>query len=270
MRIINYQTTRKPAAMIKTAITTSLLLMFSSFSIQAKTAPAAKRQFSAPQGFTYGVGLAIKREIYKGYEQRVVPLPLIGYQGENLSVYGPFISYKLYQQKQFKVSALVAPRFEGFDESDSSYFKGMQERKFSMDAGLGIDYKPQGWHLSAKLRADVLSRSNGYEANVKVAKSYRYGPVSFGPNIGLTYLDSNNVDYYYGVRASEATSERTFYQGSSALNKSLGFAVSSPFYGGFLRAAVNNTWYHNSITDSPLTERETSLGFMLTYSRFFQ
>ncbi|WAJ70811.1 MipA/OmpV family protein [Catenovulum adriaticum] len=255
--------------MKKTLTATSLLLIFSCFSTQAKQAPSPKRQFSAPQGFTYGVGVAVKREIYKGYKQRVVPLPLFGYQGDKLSVYGPFISYKLYQHNQVKVSALVAPRFEGFDESDSDYFEGMEERKFSMDAGLGVDYKPKGWHLSAKLRADVLSRSNGYEANFKVAKSYRYGPISFGPDIGLTYLDSHNVDYYYGVRASEATADRAFYQGQSALNKSVGFSASSPMYGGFVRAGINHTWYDDAITDSPLTERDASLSFMLTYSRFF-
>ena len=223
-----------------------------------------------PQGFTYGIGLALKSEIYKGYDQRFIPLPVIGYQGENLSIFGPFISYKFYQSGDWKLSGLISPRFEGFDESDSPYFKGMEEREFSMDAGLGLDYKPNSWHFSSKIRADMLSRSNGYEADFNLAKSYRFGPILLSPSMGLTYLDKNNVDYYYGVRRTEATAERAYYEGDSALNKNLGVSISMPIWGGFVRSSVNNTWYDTAITDSPLTDQKTSLSILLTYSSFFK
>ncbi len=245
-----------------------LLLIFCQ-SANAADKPSSG-QFTQPQGLTYGIGLAVKREIYKGYDQRFIPLPLVGYRGEKLSIVGPFISYQVYQNSNWRLSALISPRFEGFDESDSDYFKGMEDREFSMDAGLAINYKRESWTFSSRFRADALSRSNGIETNFKIGKQYRYGPVAIEPNIELTYLDDNNVDYYYGVRASEATAERAFYQAESALNKSLGLTISSPLWGGFIRGNINNTWYDTSITDSPLTERDTSLGIMISYSSFFK
>jgi outer membrane protein len=46
-----------------------------------------------PKGWLYGFGLGINGEIYKGYDRRVIPLPLIGYRGDKLLVLGPFANY---------------------------------------------------------------------------------------------------------------------------------------------------------------------------------
>ncbi|MCU4677437.1 MipA/OmpV family protein [Catenovulum sp. 2E275] len=246
-----------------------LLLSFSLIQLPA-IAESAQKPNMQPQGLTYGLGLAVKREIYKGYDQRFIPLPVIGYHGEKLSVFGPFISYKLYQNQQWTFSGLISPRFEGFDESDSAYFKDMDDREFSMDAGVGLDYKQASWGVSSKIRTDILGRSNGNEANLNLTKSYRLGKFTLEPGLGLTYLDENNVDYYYGVRAHEATADRPFYQASSAVNKNVTFTASTPMFDGFIRTSVSNTWYDDSITDSPLTDRDSSLGIMFTYSTFFK
>jgi len=91
-----------------------------------------------PQGHLYGVGIGVNQEIYRGYKRRTIPLPLIGYRGEKLSVYGPFVSYQLLQHDNLTLNAKLAPRFAGFDDSDSDVFIGMAKRKSSLDGGVGI------------------------------------------------------------------------------------------------------------------------------------
>ena len=62
---------------------------------------------------------------------RVIPLPILGYRGDRLSVLGPFVSYDVLNQRDgIKLSAQASPRFQGFDSSDSDVFIGMDERDF--------------------------------------------------------------------------------------------------------------------------------------------
>lgn len=49
------------------------------------------RERIEPKGCLYGFGLGINQEIYAGYDYRVIPLPIIGYRGDNFRVLGPFV-----------------------------------------------------------------------------------------------------------------------------------------------------------------------------------
>ncbi|MDP5190805.1 MipA/OmpV family protein, partial [Rheinheimera baltica] len=75
---------------------------------------SALAQNAAPQGFLYGIGIGVNQEIYRGYSNRTIPLPILGYRGEKLSVYGPFASYTLVDFGNISFSAKLAPRFAGF------------------------------------------------------------------------------------------------------------------------------------------------------------
>lgn len=250
------------------SITTLLVttaLLFSTIAIARQSAPD-----TVPRGFLYGVGIGVNQEIYQGFKRRVIPLPLIGYRGEKLSVYGPFVSYQLLQSGDLSVSAKLAPRFAGFDDSDSDVFIGMAKRKTSLDAGLGLQYQLDDWTFEAETLADVLSNSNGYEARVKLSYGLRFGPVQLSPSLGASYLSNKLVNYYYGVRPEEATFNRAAYQAGSTVNYHTGLALSTPvLFGGMTRLGIEHHWYGSSIADSPLTDRDTGFSVILSWSRFF-
>ena len=89
-------------------------------------------------------------------------------------------------------------------------------------------------------------------------------------SIGVNYQDSNYVNYYYGVRPEEATATRSEYNGNSAVNTEVRLAVSThQFFNGMTRLELGATFFDDSISDSPLTDDDTSLGAMLVYTRFF-
>lgn len=223
-----------------------------------------------PQGFLYGVGIGINQEIYRGYKRRTIPLPIIGYRGEKLSVYGPFVSYQLLQQGNFTVSAKLAPRFAGFDESDSSVFIGMAKRKSSLDGGFGVQWRQNGWQVEAETLHDLLGNSKGQEAKLALGYGLRVGPVQLEPSVGISYSDSKLVDYYYGVRLEEATASRSAYRAGSAVNYNAGISLSTPvFFGGMTRLGIEHHWYDSSISNSPLTDRDTGVSAFLSWSRFF-
>lgn len=249
------------------------LIVFSFCSIVEATedVQSKDRKRIEPYGLLYGAGLGINQELYKGYKRRVIPLPVIGYRGKKLQVFGPFASYNLVQTEHLSFSAKLSPRFQGFDESDSDIFIGMDERKFSMDLGAGAEYKYNNWKVSVDSMFDVLARSNGYENTFNVAKVLRYGPIFVEPSVSLAYLDEDMVNYYYGVRPEEATTERQAYIADSAFNTSLGISVTTPIlFKGLTRLSVSHTWYDDDIADSPLTDSKRGYSLILTYSRFFK
>ena len=223
-----------------------------------------------PKGFFYGGALGIRREIYEDFDRRVIPLPVIGYRGDRLLVFGPFVNYEVVDTGALSFDLRLSPRFQGFDEDDSDVFEGMEERKFSMDAGAGLTWERDDWKIELAGLADILDRSDGREWRLGLGRAWRYGPILLEPQIGLSYLDSKHVDYYYGVDDDEATRSRPAYSGGSALNTRLGIDLFTPaWFGGLTRIGIENTWYDSSIDDSPLTDTDSSLGVFIAFSKFF-
>lgn len=221
-------------------------------------------------GFLYGLGLSTNKEIYKGYDRRNLLLPIIGYRGEKLNVFGPFASYEVKRFADVKVLVQAAPRFQGFDDTDSYIFEGMEERKFSMDAGIGLNYQKNNWKISFSSMFDVLNRSNGVELTSAIAHTFRFGPFVIEPRITFSYLDSNHVNYYYGVDKEEVNANRTIYTGKSAVNSGIGLSMSTPiFLGGYTQINLQRTWFASEITDSPLVEDHSNLIVRLLFTRYF-
>ncbi|OUL56404.1 MipA/OmpV family protein [Pseudoalteromonas ulvae] len=248
---------------------TGILVLFSS-QLMATDERGEVRERLEPKGFLYGFGLGVNQELYKGYDRRVIPLPILGYRGDRLSVLGPFVSYDVLQQEGVKLAVQVSPRFQGFDSSDSDIFIGMDERDFSFDAGLGLKYEKDDWNLGLSSMFDVLNKSDGYELKASLGRAFQSGPIFYEPSISVSYLDANHVNYYYGVASHEATSSRPAYQTDSAVNTTIGFSIATPiFFEGFTRLSIDYTWHDANIADSPLVDTGTNLSLRLLYSRFF-
>lgn len=228
------------------------------------------RKRSQPEGFLFGIALIYSDEIYKGVDNSVNVLPIIGYSGDRLKIYGPLLSYRLTKAGPLELSALLKPRFDGFDDSDSIIFQGMSKRRTSVDIGLGMNYQIDDWKFKLSGTHDLLDRSNGAEIITTVVRAFRIGPLVVEPSIGLNYLDRSHVNYYYGVSSSEARVNRLQYFGNSACNTSLGIDFLTPiFFGGFSRLGIEYTWLDASIVDSPLTDSDTSLKFTYSFAKFF-
>jgi len=45
--------------------------------------------------------------------------------------------------------------------------------------------------------------------------------------------------------------------------------VSTAWFGGLTRISVENTWFDSAISDSPLTDADSSLGIYIAFSKFF-
>ncbi|CAM3838489.1 MipA/OmpV family protein [Rheinheimera salexigens] len=232
------------------------------------SAPAVAE--SPAQGFLYGLGGGVNQEIYRGFKKRIIPIPVIGYKGDRLTVFGPFMTYDILRYGNFTVTGHLAPRFAGFDASDSDYFLGMAKRKMSLDAGVGASLRQDNWLLEVSTLFDVLDNSNGFEAKTAISYGQQVGAVRFEPKFSVDYSNSNLVDYYYGVRDNEATATRAAYRGEGTINYSAGLSMSTAlFFNGMSRLGFKHTWYGSGISNSPLTHRDTGFSFSASWSTMF-
>ena len=94
----------------------------------------------------------------------------------------------------------------------------METRKGSLWIGPGAQWKTDIAKVSFDVMGDALGKSKGIQAKLGAEHSFRAGPFIFMPHVAAELADKKYVDYYYGVRASEATAQRPAYDGRSTIN----------------------------------------------------
>lgn len=221
-------------------------------------------------GFLYGGGLMLSQDIYQGADEQPLVLPLLGYRGEKLNVFGPFISYEFAEQGPISLFAQLAPRFTSFNASDSPVFTGMATRKKTVEAGIGYTLTLDQWQLRGSTLSELFGTSNGTEIKTTLSRTFRHGPFWMTPDVSVSYLSNDHVDYYYGVRANEASPTRPGYKGLNTTNQSIGLTFATPiFFEGMTRITVTNTWLGSEIRNSPLVDKSSTLSLRLLFTRFF-
>ena len=102
-----------------------------------------------------------------------------------------------------------------------------------------------------------------------MSRNFRSGALTVTPRIAANWHDDKYVDYYYGVKSTEARAGRARYVGESTTNAEVGvrfgYAV-TPRHNVFVD--VSATALGSSIKDSPLVEKssESSVRFGYLYN----
>lgn len=229
--------------------------------------PVSNKQQS---GWFYGLFSELESSPYKGVSNPSQVLPAVGYKGELFSLIGPEASYKIYVSDRLNASLAVQYRSAGFEAQDSGFFTGMSKRQNSVFGGLALSYKPNRWTYQLSYLSDLQGRSKGSDVELSASYFKSIGPIFFTPSIGINYFDRHYTAYYYGVRPEESSEGRASYQGSSALNKSIGFTLATPIlFKGFTRLSVIQNFLDNSITNSPLINNKRYWNINFSFTRYF-
>ncbi|NTV29282.1 MAG: MipA/OmpV family protein [Candidatus Omnitrophica bacterium] len=219
-----------------------------------------------------GVGVLTSTSPYHGVGTRVMTLPLVVWDHKGFYIKGEEFGYRLYKEKPLKVSVMVSPRLMGYHSSDSDALQGMEDREMSLDAGVRAEWAGPwpGGVLSAKVVSDVLSRSRGQEAELRLAEELKGEIWHFTPAVGVRVQSSRLTDYYYGVRAEEVRADRPEYRPGAAVNY---------FAEAMLSCGVARNWImvikggamspDSCIRRSPIVERDVFLTGLAAVVRRF-
>jgi len=194
-----------------------------------------------------GMGAVVLEKPYRDFDREVLPLPLISYESKWISATLPTFDVKLY-----------------------SILSGMDERKSSLWAGSAVTWKTGFANLSGEVLADAMGNSKGTRAKLQIDRRFAAGKFGFTPRLAAEWVDDKYVDYYYGVRQSEAQAGRAFYEGKATTNVQVGLRMDySPSRHHSVFVDVGATRFGSSVEDSPLVDKSTGATLALGYAYRF-
>ncbi|HEX8544673.1 MAG TPA: MipA/OmpV family protein [Pseudomonas sp.] len=216
--------------------------------------------------WSMGLGAAMERRAYRDFDDKVQPIPILTYENKWISLGFPSIDIKLPSvgPVNFRLRARYAN--DGYEDNDSPYLDGMTERKNSIWLGGAAIWRNDIVNLSAEVLVDGSGNSNGSRFKLQADRRFAAGAWGFTPRAAVHLLDSNFVDYYYGVRPLEVRAERAQYSGESTTNFELGLRTDYSFSSKqMVFLDLGATYLGSGIADSPLVEREQQTGVRAGY-----
>lgn len=252
---------------MKTKILGAMLVM-SSFSLHAAPASIDTSALGADGEAKPGIGFTISSTTrpYDGADDAVAPLPFFTYERGGFYVNGLNLGFQITEdpdpytapELELRYDLLAVPRFLGYKAEESPALEGLEDTDYSIHAGLSVSLLNAPVNLNLQLLTDILGVSNGTEFSGTISKSFSYKKLSLTPAFGLNFQDSNLVNYYYGISASQATADRAQYRGGSTLNANASITAAYPITKSLLGiGAIKIDAFGSEIANSPIVDRST-------------
>lgn len=233
----------------------------------ASAAHAALAQPPDPNKPQFGLGVAVisSPEPYRGADDETLVIPSISFAYKRFYFRGIFAGFNLLDRNGLELDVIARPRFGGYDEEDSPFLEGMEDRRISADLGFQWEWEA-GEHFGLRLTplTDVLDRSGGQEVSLEALFPWQKGPFRLEPRVGAVWQSADTVNYYYGVRPDEARPGRPAYEPGSAVTFTAGVFGFAPVtrkivFQGFVEAERLG----DEITDSPIVDQDVGVtGFV--------
>jgi len=222
--------------------------------------------------FSWGIGTGFLSED-EGYKEAdtdnmAVPILLVNYG--DFYLMGPKFGYQLSSSENYKFGLTGSYRLDGYEADDSPYLTGMDDRDGTLDVGFEYSYNTGFGSVGMEVVADTLGNHEGYQADFNFSYPIGFDNGELSPYIGAQYRSDDLVNYYYGVKETEVTAFRPFYEAESAVNLVTGIR-SSWFSGPHHRfvAMLEYASYDDSIKDSPIVDADNGYSVILGYAYVF-
>lgn len=203
-----------------------------------------------PQGTQWGLGIGViaKQDAYKGIKRETEAVPLLRFENEYVEFGGLGLEVKLPslqlgEGSRIKFGIVGEAELSGYKAKDAPILAGMAERKSMLWVGAKAKWENEFVDISAELAADASGNSKGRKFSLGVEKEWHLGDrAMITPYVAARWLDKKYVDYYYGVKAAEATAGRAAYVGKGGVNVDIG-----------LRAMYRFDKHHSMLLDVGMT-----------------
>jgi MipA family protein len=239
---------------------------------------AAQQQGSGdpggPEGTQWGVGLGViaKRDAYKGIDRDTQVVPLLRFENEYLEFFGLGLEVKLPslqlgEGSRLKFGLVGEADLSGYKAKDAPILAGMAERKGTLWVGAKAAWENEFLELSAEWTADAAGNSKGRKFSLGAETEWHLGEQAMvTPYVTANWLDKKYMDYYYGVRAAEATVGRSAYSPKGGVNLDIGLRAMYQFDKHHsMLLDVGITRLARQVKDSPLVGRSSTSQLILGY-----
>jgi outer membrane protein len=262
----------------RAALLTALAVSLCSAAPYSIAQPAGRGGPGGPGGSQWGLGIGIvnSQRPYAGMERETKALPLIRFENEYVKVGGLGVQVKLPgielgESNRIKFGLVGKFDMAGYKAKDAPIVAGMTERKSGFWAGAKAEWDNDLVQVEAEWTADTSGHSKGQKFTLGFEKNLRLGnQLMVVPYLKANWLDKKYVDYYYGVRAAEATAGRAAHVGQGEVNVDAGLRTMVRFDRQHsMLFDVGVTSLAKEIKDSPLVDRSSTnrvvLGYMYSF-----
>ena len=193
-----------------------------SLGLAGLAAPAGAQGRPEPDGVQWSIGLGVisSPRPYVGADNQTRVIPLLDLEYKRFYFRGILAGFRLVEKERFSLDVVGRGQFAGYEEEDSRFLAGMDERRETVEVGLSASWELGAFDLDATVAADALGRSDGAQASLELTwrKLFGRGKGGLFPSVGVIWQDADFIDYYAGVEPAEARPGRPAFEGSSALN----------------------------------------------------
>jgi outer membrane protein len=205
-----------------------------------------------------GLGFAprIERSPYLGDGSRFDLMPLYIYDSKHLFLDVNQVGVKLLDDPARRIDVLLERRLEGFPITQlPASLAGMAMRDSTVDLAVSYSVRRSWGQLKAELLHDVNSTHKGSEVRFGYAKDWRSGAWTWRPSLSMAWRSANLNNYYYGVRANEATATRAAYEPGAGLEAQIGLQATYELSRHWhLLSGVSATVLNRSVSNSPIVQ----------------
>jgi MipA family protein len=241
---------------------------------QGSGGPGGPGGAGGPQGTQWGLGIGVlaKQDAYKGIKRETMVVPLLRFENEYVEFGGLELEVKLPSLRLGEGSRITfgivgEVELSGYKVKDAPILAGMAERKGGLWVGAKSEWENEFVNLSVGWAADASGNSKGRKFSLGVEKEWHLGRHTMvTPYVTAHWLDKKYVDYYYGVRAAEATVGRAAYVGERGLNVDIGLRTLYQFdEHQSMMLDVSITRLAKQIKASPLVGRSSTNQVIVGY-----
>lgn len=255
-------------------------LAFNALAQDAGKDDAWPEQERSPWGL--GVAAAVSDSPYAGEGTRVVPIPLLSYEGERFYFRGITAGWRFINSDAFELSALGKFRFDGFSVDDLGRrelarngidYRLLDDRDIGFDLGLGLKWSGRAGELEVELLADATDTSGGQEASLQYGYPIDLGKGALTPIAGATWLSKDTANYYYGTLDKEVARGVVDYKPGAATIPHVGVSYFRPL--GKKWSLIGTLKYSrlpDEIKDSPFIDPDAdgTASMFIGFSRGFR
>jgi len=255
----------------------ALACLVASFGAQAQPDSDAAIEAAEPAPTGLGLGLAFnsRQSPYAGVDRKNRVLPLLTYENSWFRFVGLGGEFKLGHvalapADDLSFALKVDYHLDAYKSSDSAALAGMAARKGGVWGGGVVSWRNPIAQVRAEWSADLSGHSKGQALSLGAEHRFGFGPVGLTPHVRAQWQDGNAVDYYYGVRDTEALPGRPAYAPGAATTLEGGLRTDFTFarhQSVFLDLSVVHL--PGAIKDSPIVEHanlsSVSVGYLYRF-----
>ena len=218
---------------------------------------------------------------YAGEGTRVVPYPLISYEGKHFYFRGITAGWNLWETGGLSVSAITEPRLDGFDVSDLGRtelarngidYRLLEDRDKGASVGFRALWGGDFGELEIKALADVTNASGGHDDSIQYGYPIQLWKGILTPVAGVTWLSKDASNYFFGTLDEEVERGVVDYKPGAAAIPRVGLSYFRPL--GKNWSLIENIDYSmlpDEIRNSPLVDPGTNgtLSVFIGFSRGF-